>query len=139
MGLLSLGGIRTNLETNVAAKNPVADERFEQFWNFTFVLNRKIGDAAPGVDPAIHPNGLCRTFVDADPAGSATSDKGNVRLKLQISHELREKEPRPEFWTQKLGLFSNETESGFFGEGTLKEGFRIHTNFGTNRPAGEFV
>lgn len=88
--------IRTDIETIVAAENPIADTPSQLLRKRGLAaskFNREVRNASPGIHDIGLGDRTCRTGLDAKRATAAQIGSGLVRIELQGRQNFSQQEP----------------------------------------------
>ena len=101
----------------------------------SLVLDREVGDAAPGVELVGGREGVGRADVEAGPAGPAmVASPARPAAGSQIGQDRAEEQPRAEFARHQIGVLALPADSGPRRERLLHQRRGVDEHFDVGRP-----
>src|SRR3990172_3088185 len=111
-----LGIVGTDILTDVAAEDVIADQRPHLDRDASLELDRQIGDTTAGIQPIWADEGVRGAGLETEITRAAPVHDRPVRRELEAQEHLAEEKPRASLRGDEMSVFSDPSDPGPAGE-----------------------
>ena len=123
---------RTNFLTYITPKDPIIPRAFHGLWQLIFEFDGKIRNTLAPVDHIGRHDCLGGTCIDASRTRTTVIGSGRIVIQFKIDDEFGYKIVRACFLGNKIGIFTDPTESAFGCPSFVQDWRRIDKSTSVN-------